>query len=339
VGDTSSRVTQLGSSRPLYWHQGLQVGEHALLKGAGELGYGTARLQYTANPAKSDQAHSYLVQTFADLGVIGLLITVGLLVAWGWAALRPLRVRTPWRRLSPAQASERQGLVALAAVVVAFGVQSALDWTWYFPGVAIAALLAAGWLAGRGPLLEPVGRLLTRRPLSQRPAAGAAMVLVAAVALIGAWVMWQPLRSVQALTAAENTSSNATAFADARTAAGANPLSIWPLLSLSDLYHGIGDNVSARAQLVKATQLQPDSPYPWVSLAQFDAQNGRPRVAIAEAGRVLALDHTPDPNTQAAAATITEANAVLARRAAQRTARARSRLRHRGHPPAPRSST
>ncbi|HWE10925.1 MAG TPA: hypothetical protein VG325_16370, partial [Solirubrobacteraceae bacterium] len=47
VGDTSSRVTQLGSSRPLYWHQGLQVGEHALLKGAGELGYGTARLQYT----------------------------------------------------------------------------------------------------------------------------------------------------------------------------------------------------------------------------------------------------------------------------------------------------
>jgi hypothetical protein len=74
-------------------------------------------------------------------------------------------------------------------------------------------------------------------------------------------------------------------------------------------------------------------------LAQFDAQNGRPRAAIAEADRVLVLDHTPDPDTQAAAATITTANATLARRAAQRTARARSRRRHSGHPPARRTST
>jgi hypothetical protein len=338
-GDTSSRITQLGSSRPLYWHQGLQVGEHALLKGVGELGYGIARLQYTTNPAKSDQAHSYLVQTFADLGLIGLVITLGLLVAWVWAALRPLAVRTPWRRLSAAQAGEREGLVALAAVVVAFGVHSALDWTWYFPGVAIPALLAAGWLAGRGPLLAPVGRLPTRRPLRERPAAGAVMTVVAAVALIGAWVMWQPLRSVQAMTAAENASSNSAAFADARTAAGADPLSIWPLFELSNLYHDTGDNGSARSELVQATRLQPDSPDPWLLLAQFDVQNGRPRAAIAEADRVVALDHTPDPDTQAAAVTITAANATLARRAAQRTARARSRRRHSGHPPAPRTST
>ena len=68
VRDTPGRLTQLGSSRPLYWHQALDVGSHALLKGVGELGYGVARLRYTTSTLKADQAHSYLVQTFADLG-------------------------------------------------------------------------------------------------------------------------------------------------------------------------------------------------------------------------------------------------------------------------------
>ena len=333
--DASSRVTQLGSSRPLYWHQGLQVGGHALLKGVGELGYGIARLQYTTNPAKSDQAHSYLVQTFADLGLIGLALTLALLGAWAWAAARPLAVRTPWRALDEPRARERAGLVALTAVVVAFGIQSALDWTWYFPGVVIPALLGAGWLAGRGPLLQPVGRLATRRPARERPAALAVTVLLAAVAVIGGWLMWQPLRSAQDATAAELSTSNAAAFADARAAASADPLSVLPLFQLATLYQGIRDDPSARAELLQATRLQPANTDPWLWLAQFDVQTGRLRAAIAEAGRVLALDHTVDPNTKAAQTTIAEAQAALA----QRAALAKSRRRHRGHPPAARTST
>ena len=82
VRDNARRLTQLGSSRPLYWQQGLDVGVHNLLKGAGELGYGVARLRYTTSQFKTDQAHSYVVQTFADLGLIGIALTVALLVAW-----------------------------------------------------------------------------------------------------------------------------------------------------------------------------------------------------------------------------------------------------------------
>ena len=43
-------------------------------------------------------------------------------------------------------------MIALAAIVVAFGLQSTLDWTWFFAGIAVPVLLCAGWLAGRGPL-------------------------------------------------------------------------------------------------------------------------------------------------------------------------------------------
>jgi predicted Zn-dependent protease len=155
------------------------------------------------------------------------------------------------------------------------------------------------------------------------------------VALIGGWLMWQPLRSVQDVNAAEFASSNATAFADARAAASANPLSLDPLLQLAALYQGIHADPSAHSELLQATRLQPDNPEPWVWLAQFEAQTGRPGAAIAAAGRVLALDHTVDPNTNAARATITQAQATLA----QRAARARSRRRHRSHPPAARTST
>ena len=41
---------------------------------------------------------------------------------------------------------------AMAAVVVIFGVHSAIDWTWFVPGNVVPALLCAGWVVGRGPL-------------------------------------------------------------------------------------------------------------------------------------------------------------------------------------------
>src|SRR6185312_7477969 len=53
--------------------------------------------------------------------------------------------------------AERIGMLAMLCVVVVFGVHSLADWTWYVPGDACVALLCAGWLAGRGPLLADAG--------------------------------------------------------------------------------------------------------------------------------------------------------------------------------------
>lgn len=317
ASDTSGRLTQFGSSRPLYWHQGLQVGSHALLGGVGELGYGIARLAHTTSPAKSDQAHSYLVQTFADLGLVGVALTLALLACWACAALRPLELRLPWRdRAAVARRAERLGLVTMAAVTVTFGIQSALDWTWYFAGVAVPALVCAGWLAGRGPLLSPIGRRAARGRLADRPGAGAAITLIAAAALACAWVMWEPLHSVQAYDAAVAANTNAAALANARTAAASNPLSVRPLFLLAALYQGVHDDAAARAQLLSATRLQPRNPEPWLYLGQFYLQSGRPRAAVSAFERVLALDHTPDPWTAAASAAIPQAQAKLKARAA-----------------------
>ncbi len=315
VLDNSSRFTQLGSSRPLYWHQGLEVGEHALLKGAGELGYGVARLRY-ASRYKADQAHSYLIQTFADLGLIGLALTLALLVAWLLAASRSLAGRARWRSLSAAAHAERQGLMAAALVALAFGIQSALDFTWYFPGVTIPALMCAGWLAGRGPLTAPVGRRRERPPLLTRPGAAFGLTALLAVALIGAWLMWQPLRSTQQLVASENAATNPVAFADARAAASSDPLSLEPLYRLSALYAGIGDPRSARAELIKATQLQPQNPDPWYPLGDVDYGHDNRRAALSELDLVVVMDHTPDRPLFTPRAMILELRTQLSRPAA-----------------------
>ena len=327
VRDNARRLTQLGSSRPLYWQQGLDVGVHNLLKGAGELGYGVARLRYTTSQFKTDQAHSYVVQTFADLGLIGIALTVALLVAWARAAARSLAVGDRWRALTPAQTTERQGLIALAVVVVVFGTQSCLDFTFYFPGLAIPALICAGWLAGRGPLRAAVGRRAGGRvSVLERPGAGALITGLAAVALIGAWLMWQPLRSVQAMADAENHPDRA--FASARTAASRDPLSVEPLYLLSGLYQTANDPRGARMQLVKATEVQPDNPRPWTLLGLHDFHSGRLRDAITEMKRVLVLEHPSDVDTLNALAVIQQSQAQLAQR---RTARQRATRRRAAH--------
>jgi hypothetical protein len=315
VFDTPGRITQLGSSRPVYWHQALDVGSHALLKGAGELGYGIARLRYTTSTLKTDQAHNYLVQTFADLGIIGVVLTLALLAAWCRAAARPLALNRRWRDLTELEVTEREGLVAMAIVVVAFGIQSLLDFTFYFPGITIPVLLCAGWLAGRGPLAAPVGRRPEGRlSVLQRPGAGALITGLASVALIGAWLTWQPLRSAQAMADAENHPE--TAFADARAAASRDPLSIEPLYMLSALYQDARDNASARAELVKATQIQPENPQSWLWLGELDFAAGRPRIAITDLQHALSLDLPDSLDTNTARAEIAQATALLAQRRA-----------------------
>ncbi|MGH2895319.1 MAG: O-antigen ligase family protein, partial [Solirubrobacteraceae bacterium] len=329
VFDNAGRITKLGSARPVYWHEGLTVGSHALLKGVGELGYGVARLRYTTSTSKADQAHSYLVQTFADLGIVGVLLTLALLAAWCRAAARPLALGARWRSLTTGEVGERGGLLALAIVVLAFGVQSALDYTFYFPGVTVPALLCAGWLAGRGPLSAPVGRRAGERvSVLQRPAAGALVTGLVALALMGAWVMWQPLRSAQAMADAEN--APATAFASAQAAASRDPLSIQPLFLLSVLYRDNHNPRAAQRELLKASQLQPENPQPWLWLAQFDVAAGQSQAALTAAAQVFALNQPVDSTRLAANDVIVQAQAQIARRAARLKSQARRRTRAAG---------
>ena len=268
VGNSATRLVQLGNSRGRYWRLGVKVGDHALLAGVGAAGYGTAVTRYTTNERVVAHAHSYVVETFADFGLIGLAVMVAMLVAWAIAARRPL-ARPPNARQVAALGDERAGMLTMLVVVVVFGAHSAIDWTWFVPGTAIPALLCAGWLAGRGPLTEPVGRRARR---SFSPGVISAILAIVTIALVLAWAVWQPLRSANADSAALNAIGDghvAAAITDARAAADRDPVSLDPLLELAAIYSAANQPQAAQDELVKATERQPQNPASWLALGEF----------------------------------------------------------------------
>jgi hypothetical protein len=312
VGDQPGRLVALSNSRPHYWSQAIKLGEHHLIAGVGAVGFATAQPAssgpiWNAQHAHAGHAHGYLAETFADFGLIGLVVTLALLAAWWLATARTLELRWFGRRAAdrapppgttPNREAERAGLVALVAVVVTFGFHSLIDWTWFIPGTTVPALACAGWLAGRGPLSRPVGRLTHTRRVTRAPAAAAGVVTVLILAIAAIWVIVQPLRSSDSYSAAVTAAvqgNGAVALTDARSAASENPVSVDPLFLLSQLYNALHDPSAARAELVQATSRQPSNPATWQELGCWDFAHHHPSTA-ADFHRLLTLQPA---NTQA----------------------------------------
>jgi len=168
--NTPGRLTAIGSVRARYWNEALQIFQDHPAVGVGAAGYDTARLRYRTETLNVKHAHGFVVQTLADLGLVGLTLTLALLAVWmaaagrsthpfnrRWTSWRALSdptaaARPGWRRAPSPYTPERIGTLSMLCLVVVFGVHSLIDWTWYVPGNACVALLCAGWLAGRGPL-------------------------------------------------------------------------------------------------------------------------------------------------------------------------------------------
>ena len=299
----NSRLTAAGSVRARYWDEALKIFEANPGVGVGAGGYAVVRKRYrTADPAVR-HAHGYVVQTLADLGLAGLAVSLALLAAWLASAGRAagLRRRDRGRPFTP----ERIGLLTLVAVVVVFGVSSLIDWTWFVPANAAVALLAAGWVAGRGPL-GMRGRDAEPRPAAadgvrerlqaglrdrRRAIAAAAAVLLA---LVTAWAVYQPQRADTIAQDALDTLATGdadAARAQAHHARDVNPLSLDPLYALWTIEASAGRNSAARRALEDAVRLQPSNPEPWLRLAEFELNTlRRPKVALTAIRPALYLD-------------------------------------------------
>ncbi len=315
VGDSASRIGELASTRSRDWSQGVKIGEHALLKGVGAVGFATARGRYH-DQFPVQHAHSYPVETFADFGLIGVALSLALLIAWAVAAARPLRRRA----LTEDRRPERAGMLTLLCVVLAYGVHSSIDWTWFVPGVTIPALFCAGWLAGRGPLAAPVGRREHARAVTKSPAVGAALAGLAAVVLLAVWTVWQPLRSADAASASVTQASKGeigAALSSAHVAVARDPLALAPRFDLSELYSAAGDERAARAALVDAVHMQPQNFESWLALGEYDLQHGRPQLALTSLDKATSLN----VNSIQGAKDVAQAKAAIAAARANGAAR------------------
>jgi cytochrome c-type biogenesis protein CcmH/NrfG len=311
--NTPGRLTAVASVRARYWKEGLQVFDAHPLGGAGAEGYATAHLRYETGTLEVRHAHSFIVQTLADLGLVGLLVALALLFTWmasAWRACRSPAGYTP----------ERISMLSMLSVVVVFGAHSTIDWTWYVPGDACVALLCAGWLAGRGALHASAGsstaptveklapptaatdsgwrpRLGARSGRGERPSYTRVAVATAAIvaALLAAWSQWQPLRSEEASLQADSrleAHDSRAALAAADAAAARDPLSVEALFTLSSVQRVSGEPARARATLERAVRLQPSNPQTWLALGRYDLQStpANPRAAVKELQAAIYLN-------------------------------------------------
>jgi O-antigen ligase len=304
VSNSANRLTALGSARALYWSDAIKAFDNSPTIGNGADSFQTTFLSYaTASNQNVAQAHSYIFQTLTDLGVVGLILSLALAATWLIAAFRaagPFKLREPG---PGADSAERIGLLTMITCVVVFAVHSTVDWTWFVPGVALIALLCAGWVAGRGAhgAVLALGRpsLAALRDTRRGALAATAVVL----ALLVAWSQWQPQRSEDSTNAAFTALVNGLATkgsaasadfnlaeADARSAISENPLDYQPWVWLADAQADLHHESSGYASIVRAVQLQPSNPYTWYDLAYFDAhQLGAARAALPALARALYL--------------------------------------------------
>jgi O-antigen ligase/polysaccharide polymerase Wzy-like membrane protein/tetratricopeptide repeat protein len=291
-----TRLTAIGSVRARYWDEALRIWRAHEALGVGAGGYRTARLRIRQDTLNVRHAHGYVVQTLADLGLVGLAISLALLAAWLAAAARTTGFVPKHARRAPFT-PERVAMLSLVAIVVVFGVHSFVDWTWIVPGNAVPAMLCAGWVAGRGPLVDPLEpRPELReslRALRAAPWRVAGALAIAALTAVAVWTTWQPQRSVDGTDAAlEAVEANKipVARADVRTARARDPLSTTPLYVGATVEQAAGNLAGARRLYSEAVHMQPSSGETWLRLAQFELGQGDSAAALRALGPALYLD-------------------------------------------------
>jgi O-antigen ligase len=321
-GNTPDRLTATSSVRARYWTEAWQIYKSSKVVGAGAGSYVVARSRYRTDRLVVRHAHGYAVQTLADLGLIGLGLSLLVAVAWAAAAMRStgLRLRDRGLPFDP----ERIGLLTLATVVLIFATHSLIDWTWYVPGNAAVALLCAGWVAGRPGLRDrlaaadrpeaPSGRPWRERlrPTLRRPSPRGLAALGAVIAALA--MSWAALQPVLASRAGEKAMDEIelgkldAAAREAHRAADLNSLSLEPIWLLAFINDARGDTSAAARDLERAARSQPANTEAWRRLGRYRLTVLGDAEGAVEAFRAA---YFLDPASEDTASDLIEATRVL----------------------------
>ena len=280
------RLGTTASSRSRYWRAAMDVFEDHPVAGAGAGAFAVTNLRYRSSANVSRHAHGYFVQTLADLGLLGLLVSLGALGAWLFAALRAIgatprstigqRFLLGERRVNfdraPTWTDERIAVTALFFVALAYGLQAAADWTWFVPAPTAMALVAAGYVAGRRPPRAPADPPYSPSVAKFAPwrAAVAALVLLTTIACV--WNAWQPERADDLANEAFGLISDGDiegALEKAEDARDVNDLSPKPLWARAAALTAASEFEEAHDVLQQAVAEHPNLADAWLRLADF----------------------------------------------------------------------
>jgi hypothetical protein len=223
----NSHFSSLGSNRYDFWRVALDEFRAHPVSGIGARGFRAAYLQHRKSPETPARAHSLLLDTLSETGLLGLaLLALGLGLAVSAFARRA-----------------RDDLVAVGALggFACWLAHASVDWTWTFPAIGIPLFVLLGIASSRNDA----------PPLRRRfglPLAAAA----AALAIGGFGVPWLASRYVHSAIRARGDAG--TALSRARRL---DPLSVDPLLAEWTLSP---TPRAGLAPLEEAVRMEPRSP-------------------------------------------------------------------------------
>jgi hypothetical protein len=139
---SNERFARLGSQRYEYWKVALDAGADHPLRGVGASGFRVSWLRERTLDEPVKDAHSLELETFAELGLVGVALLAALLGGVGAAAAAT-------HRADPELAA------GLAAVLIVWGLHSSIDWDWEMPALTLVAVVIAGTLLARAGLPAP----------------------------------------------------------------------------------------------------------------------------------------------------------------------------------------
>ena len=264
----------------------MDVFEDHPVAGAGAGAFAVTNLRYRSSANVSRHAHGYFVQTLADLGLIGLLVSLGALGAWLFAALRAIgatprstigqRFLLGDRRVNfdraPTWTDERIAVTALFFVALAYGLQAAADWTWFVPAPTAMALVAAGYVAGRRPPRAPADPPYSPSVAKFAPWRAAVATLVMLTTIACVWNAWQPERADDLANEAFGLISDGDiegALEKAEDARDVNELSPKPLWAQAAALTAASEFQEAHDVLQQAVAEHPNLADAWLRLADF----------------------------------------------------------------------
>jgi len=275
-GKGSERLTSVaGQSRYEYWRAAADQNATDPLTGTGS---GTFEYWWARNRDSADavrDTHSLYMQTFGELGIVGLAMLAAFLGAILIGGGRQLLRAAPGRRSL---------LAAAFAGSVAFCLTAAFDWMWQIPVLVASLLVLAAVLvtAGAGP--EADGPTAFGWPFR----IGWGVAAIAAIVAIAI-----PLATAGLLRESEievREGDPIAALEAARSAQNVQPGAAMPRLQQALVLEELGGFDQAAVAARGATERGPTNWRNWLVLARIEAQRGRAEAAVGDYRRARSLN-------------------------------------------------
>ncbi len=276
----SERIGSFGSNgRIEYWGGALDAGSSAPFTGIGPGAWDLWWSREATISGFTRDAHSLYLETFAEIGLIGVLLLVGFVGTVVFAGASRARL---------AAGEESSILAGGIAAAVAFAVAMALDWGWEIAAIPVAFLFVAAALLGP----ERASEVDTAEPGHRReplPARIGLMITSVAILIVIVTAM-QGVRAINGSKERVDAGELDAALEDIDQAEGLQPYAMGPVMQRSLVLQLQGDLDAAAVAAVEATEMEPTNWRPWFTLARIEKARGDLRAAEQAYAEALALN-------------------------------------------------